>query len=491
MSIKIDKFNNEIIPLWKEIQYFINKIDEKPIPESNIKDLAYLRKITAFLSEAMLCIDADYLPTSFLETIKTHLNGLKISLEKSRIYNQNYPNRYAVRNIERNIEENLDNLLQIIFPFSLYKGEALKGLRLGLDEYLKTINNHMENEFPKIKLTQENAVQIESELENELNQFKNLRTGIERYSNSIFSNDGIRDNIGKLLSDSKSKSSEIKSFHTSIYKENGLKQEIDRFLSDISNKNMEMHDLREKCSGISEELSNFRDKIFGSSDENGNKSGGLNQKIDQMMNNLHKFEQEQQNKYAELNKQIENLLPGATSAGLSSAYSEMRNKFSKNAKFYGIGFYISLFVLFIDIFSIRNILLVENIPLDKGIWISLLVLFGNFAVKIPFIIPALWLVIFMSRRRSEAERLSQEYAHKEVLAKSYDSYKQQIDKLSRKDQEELLPILMEGMIKAISLNPAETLDKKHQSDSPISEVLKDKNFIDSIMDKLKDSSSKS
>ena len=47
------------------------------------------------------------------------------------------------------------------------------------------------------------------------------------------------------------------------------------------------------------------------------------------------------------------------------------------------------------------------------------------------------------------------------------------------------------MIKAISLNPAETLDKKHQSDSPFSEVLKNKNFIDSIVDKIKGSSSKS
>ena len=47
---------------------------------------------------------------------------------------------------------------------------------------------------------------------------------------------------------------------------------------------------------------------------------------------------------------------------------------------------------------------------------------------------------------------------------------------------------MEGMIRAISLNPAETLDKKHQSDSPISEVLKDNKFIDSIADKIKGSS---
>ena len=158
---------------------------------------------------------------------------------------------------------------------------------------------------------------------------------------------------------------------------------------------------------------------------------------------------------------------------------------------YGIGFYAALGALLITILYTREVVLLKDIPLDKGIWFSLLILLGNFAVKIPFIIPSLWLVIFISKRRSESERLSQEYAHKEVLAKSYDSYRQQIEKLSKKEQEELLLVLMEGMIKAISLNPAETLDKKHQSDSPISEVLKDKNFIDSIVDKIKGSSSES
>ena len=29
MSLKIDKFNDEIIPLWNEVQNIINEIDEK------------------------------------------------------------------------------------------------------------------------------------------------------------------------------------------------------------------------------------------------------------------------------------------------------------------------------------------------------------------------------------------------------------------------------------------------------------------------------
>jgi hypothetical protein len=361
-------------------------------------------------------------------------------------------------------------------------------LRVGLNEYSKTITNHVENGFSEIKLTQENANKIKVKLENELDEFQTLRAEIEEYRNLIFSDDGIKNKIENVLSNSESKLSEIEGLHDSIYDEDGLKQEIDEFYSNISDTNNDINELKKDSLATLQGLDQFYDKIFGKDDENGNKTGGLKQEIEQRKKDLEEFKQNQQKRYDELNKQIENLLPGATSAGLSSAYNEMRNKFSKSAEWYARGFYVSLSILLVTVLCIRDVVLVDTIPIDKGIWISLLVLLGNFAVKIPFIIPALWLVIFMSRRRSEAERLSQEYVHKEVLAKSYDSYKQQIEKLSKEDQKELLPVLMEGMIRAISLNPAETLDKKHQSDSPISEVLKDNKFIDSIADKIKGSS---
>ena len=220
MSIKIDIFNNEIIRLLKEFQNFVNEIDETLVPEPYIENFAYLRKITAFLSKAMFCIDADYLPMSLLSNIKNHLNELKNNLN----YSQNYSNSYV-----QNIENSLDNLLQIVFPFVLYKGKAIKGLRIGLDEYSKTINEYVENGFSEIKLTQENAIKIKSELENELDNFKRLRSEIEEYRNSIFSKDGIKDNVEKLLSDSELKLSEVDKIHDSFYKENGLKQEIYEF----------------------------------------------------------------------------------------------------------------------------------------------------------------------------------------------------------------------------------------------------------------------
>lgn len=241
----------------------------------------------------MFCIDADYLPTSLLINVKYYLNELKNNLN----YSQNYSNSYV-----QNIENNLDNLLQIVFPFVLHKGKAIKGLRVGLNEYSKTINEHVENGFSEIKLTQENAIKIKSELENELDEFQRVRTEIEEYRDSIFSKDGIKDNIEKLLSDSESKLSEIDELHNSIYEEDGLKQKIDEFYSNISDKNKEINELKEDSSTTLQGLSNFYDKIFGKDDGNGKKVGGLKQEIDQRRSDLDEFKQKQQERYNELNK---------------------------------------------------------------------------------------------------------------------------------------------------------------------------------------------
>ena len=483
MSDKLDKFNNEIIPLWNEVWEYVNEVDESKIADLYVEKFAYLRKIIAFLSEAMSCIDADYLPNDYLNKIKSYLSNIKSYL----INSQNYTNSSYVTHVEND----LDNLLQIIFPFILHKGKAIKGLRLGLNEYSKAINNHVENEFLEIKSIQENANAIETKLNTELDNFLKLRKEIEEYRESIFSDDGMKEKVEKLLSNSEVKLSEIERLHAEIFDEDGLKQEVDEFYTNISSQNKTINELKEDSSATLKGLEDFYDRIFGKEDENGKKTGGLKQEIEQRKIELDDFKQKQYERYEELNKQIENLLPGATSAGLSSAYNEMRNKFSNSAKWYGWGFYGSLIILLLVIFCVRDLLIIKEIPLDKGLGISLLALLGNFSVKLPFILPALWLVIFISKRRSEAERLTQEYAHKESLAKSYDSYKQQIEKLSEENQKELLPVLMENMIKAIALNPAETLDKKHQSDSPISEILKDKNFINSIADRIKGSSYKS
>lgn len=66
--------------------------------------------------------------------------------------------------------------------------------------------------------------------------------------------------------------------------------------------------------------------------------------------------------------------------------------------------------------------------------------------------------------------MQQEYAHKEALAKSYQSYKQQIEAL-KDDNDEMLKGLLTKSIETIAYNVSETLDKKHGDKMPIQELV--------------------
>ena len=69
--------------------------------------------------------------------------------------------------------------------------------------------------------------------------------------------------------------------------------------------------------------------------------------------------------------------------------------------------------------------------METGDWSAVL---RGLANKLPLYLPVIWLAFFATTRRSESQRLQQEYAHKESLAKSYNNYKQQILALGDNDK---------------------------------------------------------
>ena len=90
----------------------------------------------------------------------------------------------------------------------------------------------------------------------------------------------------------------------------------------------------------------------------------------------------------------------------------------------------------------------------------------SFAFKLPFYVPVVWLAFYASKRRSEYHRLQQEYAHKQAIASSYDSYKKQILDLGD-EYEDLQKELIVKAIDAIAYNASQTLDKKHGDKMPV------------------------
>ena len=221
------------------------------------------------------------------------------------------------------------------------------------------------------------------------------------------------------------------------------------------------------------QLANFHEKIFGKKDEEtGKTSGGLAFELEARTAALLDLEHDQKIKHQAMFDRIETLLPGATSAGLATAYKTLKLSFDNPIVLYTRLFYGSLGVLVLA----ALVMAVNGITLSPTISIFFVevpewdVIFKAMLYKSPFIAPVIWLALFSSARRSQYERLQQEYAHKEALASSYESYKKQLQDL-KGDSEELQRELISKAIDCIAYNASTTLDGKHGDKLPSHQLL--------------------
>lgn len=503
MSSRKDKLEKEILPKFEEIASKISNIDVAGLSTEDRDEIAHLKKVFKYIYEMLKSLDPDFIPIRTIDATKTSLLNI-----------DSYLNGYStssyidyVRSIN---EDYLDTLLRDLMPFFFYKGKIAESLEKALNEYSTTISEHASSYLNEVKKASITAQESLENIENIASDATNKQELFTKYSTDIFGKEGLKNKISELVINFEKKSQDINKLHQNIFDENdGIEVKVNEYLSNGKEQNDNLNNLTKNSEKILGEIKAFHKDVFGEEDEYGILKGGLKNELLERKSELDEFKTEQQKRYDELNSQIESLLPGATSAGLSSAYSEMHGKFSTEVRDYGRYFYASIAILLsiivlVNIPSIWNhIISLFQDEYPKGIFINsfkvaiphgsftldgqevslenrAITILDSFIYKLPFILPAIWLVLFVSRRRNEAQRLAQEYAHKEVLAKSYESYKQQIEKLSEEEQNKLLPILMENMLKAIALNPAETLDKNHKEPTPMEEVIKKKEFWDFI-----------
>ncbi|SJN55995.1 hypothetical protein VR7878_01539 [Vibrio ruber DSM 16370] len=285
-----------------------------------------------------------------------------------------------------------------------------------------------------------------------------------------------KDKVENLLTDSTKKSELITEAYSEVCLGNDGEPSIFNRLKDHEKKSDEILEKTENNltsqEKILKDLRNFYVKIYGENVDD-NITGGLDSDINDYIKKLDSFEKEQKNKYNTLNNQIESLIPGATNTGLASAYRELKEECNRPVMIFTILFFISIVIL---------CFLASIFVVDKVDWSPLSITFVHTTTwtemattwlkRLPLILPILWLTVFVSKRRSEYQRLRFEYSHKESLAKSYNSYKQQIEELGE-DNSELLKTLLEQTIIAIAFNASTTLDKKH-SDGTIAEKIASK-----------------
>jgi hypothetical protein len=483
MSFRKQKFDNEFMPLWIDIKEMALNIDARGISTADRDEIAQLKKVIAYFSEMLNSLDPDFIPLQVLNSIHNPLSNIR-SLLQSYISSKNI--QYIV-NINNDY---LDTLLRDLMPFIFYKGKASKALQNALSEYSETILTHTDSFVDKSKNALENILDSKNIIDNIKNNLDTTKDQIDQYRFKLFEqDDNIEDKINSLISEIEDKSDQVSVLYNNIFQENGIKYQIESSREEVKQVVEDIYEIRDKTSDFIKKLENFYDKVYGIKDSDGNFNGGLKQEIQERQSELEEFKKMQQIRYHELNIQIESLLPAATSVGLASAYKDMKDDCSKNIKIYNGIFYFSLFSLFLTVLIMQYLGFSNVWTSNDNLGNNLIGLLKVFSIKLPFIIPTLWLAMFSSKRRNESQRLEQEYAHKEALAKSYASYRQQIENLGDEKQQELLPILLESMIKSIAFNPAETLDKNHKDDTPIDtinklEILAKKEPFKTVLEKI-------
>lgn len=288
--------------------------------------------------------------------------------------------------------------------------------------------------------------------------------------------------------------------------------EINQFISDIeSNLNKSKTSLN-SINSRKKEIEEFYEEIFGYTDvdENGEETfidgkkdlleelyADLKNDITHSQESISKinedykikystFENEYKTKYGQILKEIKGLLPNALTAGLSSAFSKKKADEETLLKSLKTTFYIGLSVLiffslipfFVSIHYLQNGHQLEETILKMPRLVLAI---------IPIYIPALWLTYSSSKKINLSKRLIEEYAHKEVLSKTYEGLSTQITSIDDdKQSEELRYRLLSTLLQVVSENPGKLISNYETSDHPIMEALEQSYKFQLAVDKLEE-----
>lgn len=196
------------------------------------------------------------------------------------------------------------------------------------------------------------------------------------------------------------------------------------------------------------------------------------------------FEIDHKDKYLALTIEIENLLPKALTAGLSAAFSSKKEDEVKSSvklqSHFTRGIYALLVVSLLPV-GLSIYFLHEKVGLEEVInRLPRLVL-----AIVPMYIPVLWFAYSANKKLNLSKRLIEEYAHKEVLSKTYEGLSKQIESINDSAQSEELKFrLLANFLQVSSENPGKLISNYEASDHPIMEALEQSYKFQIAIDRL-------
>ncbi len=483
MSRWIDNFNTHAFrAIWEDMKTKLNECEADTSTPTSVQELARLNKVVSYLDNALENIDPELFPTSLLDSFSQQATECRKQIN-SYISNKN------IGHIT-NANKNADNLLTYIRPYMIHTSSMKKTLLAAVRAYQSEMSSSLEGFqaevseiLTKISEKKNSVDTYEANAKQEVIEIENIRERVESFEMTLLGDPdddvSIKEKIEDIEKDFNQKHQNLNALYDETFEDDEDEERLSiktaliqakiELEKDANSAEILLKELKVKVANLDE----FYDKIFGEANEDKTRENGLKDVLDERLSQLEAYEITQETKHTVLFEKIESLLPGATTAGLATAYKEMKESFDDPISTWNNVFLASLGVMFFATF-------LSFVHFDGG-WSTFKFSFADheglkatldsLLYKLPLYIPLVWLAIFASKRRSEAQRLQQEYAHKEALAKSYDSFKKQIEELEKDDQTMLLK-LIESAINTIAHNASETLDGKHGDGTPLHEFMK-------------------
>jgi len=173
--------------------------------------------------------------------------------------------------------------------------------------------------------------------------------------------------------------------------------------------------------------------------------------------------------YEDLNKKIEGLLPNATSAGLASAFRIQKKRFQRPQLYWLVTFVFTIILLLI-VGIVGSPLVQADGPSGAiDTWDAIL---RHIAVRLPLIVPLVWLGIYAGRNYMLALRVEEEYAFKEAVSTAFEGYKREMANIPAVDGNAAPPlvVLCENVLRALAQRPGRIYEGRHEDITPLSPV---------------------
>jgi hypothetical protein len=171
-----------------------------------------------------------------------------------------------------------------------------------------------------------------------------------------------------------------------------------------------------------------------------------------------------------LTSKIESLLPGATSAGLASSFNVQKERFNAPQRRWLWTFVccmIGLVLVALPSFIAAAFHLNQSgDPTWDATW-------RNLAVRLPIVLPLVWLAIYAGRNYMLSLRLEEDYAYKEAISTAFEGYKREMEKITTADGQGTTPLtsLCTNVLRAIAERPGRIYEGKHRDINLASEAL--------------------